>query len=148
MFYKMYRDIMVYAGGGRALQMRRSRIWLRFAKQSEGQNAKRSVQGSPTPHVNWYFTATLYNHGIQIDGHKSNILIASAEQTKRSRQNFVATLFQLSTLNSQLSTLNSQLFFYALSTLKQQGRNSYLLESVKVCFVIVYHINLFELLFK
>ena len=100
MFYKMYRDVMVYAGGGRALQMRRSRIWLRFAKQSEGQNASRSVQGSPPPHVNWHFAATLYNHGIQIDGRKSNILIASAEQTKRSRQNFVATLFQLSTLNS------------------------------------------------
>ena len=27
--------------------MRRSRIWLRFAQQSEGQNAKRSAQGSP-----------------------------------------------------------------------------------------------------
>ncbi|MBQ5920393.1 MAG: hypothetical protein IIW84_04900, partial [Selenomonadaceae bacterium] len=34
-------------GRGRALQMRRSRICLRFAQQSEGQNAQRSDQGSP-----------------------------------------------------------------------------------------------------
>ena len=46
--YKMYRDVTVYEGGASLANAAKPHL-LRFAKQSEGQNAECSVQGSPRP---------------------------------------------------------------------------------------------------